>query len=168
MRACCGQLGFLCGLFVCQIADCALVLCVKNHSILLILSDCAGRCRDAMLPHCLLLIPMHDYMTLGSGCVCDKTKILMCIMSDCVRALLRFCMSDYHSLCVSGCSSLSLSISLFTPFFFCPVDLFCCVCRSLCAVLALSIVVILVLSFLLLLLPFASVISENQTITQET
>ena len=137
------------------LSDCALVLCVKNHSILLILSDCAGRCRDAMLPHCLVLILMHDYMTLGSGCVCDKTRIFLCIMSDCVRALLRLCMSDYHSLCMPRYTYLSLSISFFIPFFF----------YSVFMLLSLSFIVCgfgpeycyhFVLSFLLLSLPFAS------------
>ena len=121
----------------------------KNHSILLILSDCAGRCRDAMLPHCLLLILTHDYMTLGSGCVCDKTIIFFCVMSDFVRALLRLNMSDYHSLCMSGYPYLCLSSCfLFSSFFV--IDLCYCLCLSSCALWALSIVLMVVVSFLLL------------------
>ena len=101
------------------LSDCALVLCVKNHSILSVLSDCAGRCRDVMLPHWLLLILTHDYMTLGSGCVCDKTIIFFCVMSDFVRALLRLNMSDYHYLCMSGYPYLCLSSCFLFSSFFC-------------------------------------------------
>ena len=54
------------------LSDCALVLFVKKHNFLWILSDCAGLCSGAMLPHCSLLFLTHDSLMLESGCGATK------------------------------------------------------------------------------------------------
>ncbi len=54
------------------LSDCALVLFIKKHNFLWILSDCAGLCSGAMLPHCSLLFFTHDSLMLESGCGATK------------------------------------------------------------------------------------------------